>query len=185
MLDIALQYWAHQTTQSSWSDFALFMYKAKKYRHDTAEINWSAGFSANFHGITSDDVSQPPSLAIASTSDISELASAFYSAADAQPIQITALMVAMMDQRLPENNNNNNARRNNPRKEGNQQENRSEKPKSYCWNHGFTTNMNHNSGTCDNQHTYHQSDATIENRMGGSYRTCGYRKRHSSPGPAN
>ena len=121
--------------------------------------------------------------ATASTSDISEMASAFSSAADAQTAQITALMAAMMDQQLPENNNN--ARRNNPRKEGNQQGKRSNKPKSYYWTHGVTRNMYHNSGTCENQHTDHQSDATIDNRMGGSYRTCGYRQRHNAPGPAN
>ena len=83
-----------------------------------AETTGSAGFSANFHGITSDDASQPPSLATASTSNISELASDFSSAADAQNSQITALMADMMDQRQPENNSN--ARRNNTGKEGNQ-----------------------------------------------------------------
>ena len=114
ILDIALCDWALQTTQSSWEDFILFMYKAEKYRRDTAETTGSAGLSAIFHGITSDDVSQPSSLATASTSDISELANDFSSAADSQTAQITALMAAMMDQRLPANNNY--ARRNNPRK---------------------------------------------------------------------
>ena len=92
------------------------MYKAEKYRSNTAETTGSAGFSSNFHGITSDDVSHLPSLATASTSDIYELASDLSSAADAQIAQITALIVAMMDQQLPANNNN--ARRNNARKEG-------------------------------------------------------------------
>ena len=36
------------------------MYKAEKYRRDTAETTGSARFSANFHGITSEDASQPP-----------------------------------------------------------------------------------------------------------------------------
>ena len=30
MLDIALRNWELQTTQSSWADFTLFMYKAEK-----------------------------------------------------------------------------------------------------------------------------------------------------------
>ena len=85
------------------------MYKAEKYRRDTAETTVSAGFSANFRGIISCDVSQPPSLATASTSDTSELSSALYSATDAQTDQIIALVAAMMDQRLPENNNNDGA----------------------------------------------------------------------------
>ena len=101
MLDIALSDWALQTTQSSWAEFTFFMYKAEKYRRDTAETTGSAGFSANLHGITSYDVYQSSSLATASTSDISELTSNFSSSADAQTAQITALMTAMMDQQLP------------------------------------------------------------------------------------
>ena len=62
MLDIALRDWELHTTQSSWAYFTLFMYKAEKYRRYTAETTGSAGFSSNFHGITSDDVSHPPSL---------------------------------------------------------------------------------------------------------------------------
>ena len=90
------------------------MYRADKYWRETAETTGSAGFSANFHGITPEDASQPPSLTTTSTSDISELVSAFSSAADTQTAQIAALMAAMMDQRLPETNSN--ARRNNMRK---------------------------------------------------------------------
>ena len=159
------------------------MYKAEKYRRDTAETTGSAGFSTNFHGITSGDASQPPSLTTASTSDISEMAIAFFSAADAQTAQITALMAAMMDQQLPETNSN--ARRNNLRKESNQRGKRTKKPKSYCWLHGVTSNMDQNSGTCDNQHTGHQSDAMLDNRMGASDRICGYRRNYSAPSPEN
>ena len=59
MLDIALRDWALQTTQLSWSEFTLFVYKAEKYRRDTAETTGSAGFPANFHRITSEDAPQP------------------------------------------------------------------------------------------------------------------------------
>ena len=83
MLDIALRDWALQTAESSWAEFTLLMYKAEKYRRDTAETTGSAGFSANFHGITPEDASQPPSLTTTCTSDISKLASAISSAADA------------------------------------------------------------------------------------------------------
>ena len=112
MLDIALCDWELQTTQSSWDEFTFFNVQGRKCRRSTAETTGSAGFSSNFHGITSDDASQPPSLATASTSDISELAIAFSSAADAQTAQIKALMAAMMDQQLPKNNSN--TRHNNP-----------------------------------------------------------------------
>ena len=78
MLDIALHEWALQTAESSWSEFTFFMYKANKYRRDTAETTVSAGFLAKFHRITSEDASQPTSLTTAPTSDISELASSLF-----------------------------------------------------------------------------------------------------------
>ena len=92
-------------------------------------------------------------------------------------------MAAMMDQQLPETNSN--ARRNNLRKESNQRGKKSKKPKSYCWLHGVTSNMDHNSGTCDNEHTGHQSDAMLDNCMGGSDRICGYLGNYSAHAPAN
>ena len=98
MLDIALCNWALQTSKYSWAEFTVFMYKAYKYRRDTAATTGSAGFSSNFHGIISEYVSCPSSLATTSTSDISELASAFSLANDAQTAQITALMAAMINQ---------------------------------------------------------------------------------------
>ena len=61
-----------------------------------------------------------------------------------------------MDQRLPESNSS--ARCNNPRKENNQRGKKTEKPNSYGWSHGVTRNMDHKSGTCDNQHTGHCCD---------------------------
>ena len=67
MLDIALRDWALQTTQSSWADSTLFMYKAEKYQRDTAETTGSAGFSANLRGITPEDASPPPSQTTSST----------------------------------------------------------------------------------------------------------------------
>ena len=83
MLDIALRDCALQTTQSYWEDFTVVMYKAEKYWRDTAATTGSAGFSFNFHGITSEDVSCPPSLATTSTSEIYELASDFSLVTDA------------------------------------------------------------------------------------------------------
>ena len=118
ILDIALRNWELQTTQSYWEEFIVFMYKAEKYRRDTSATTRSAGFSANFHIITLKDVHCPTSLAITSTSDISELESAFSSAADAQTSQITALMAAMIDQRLTGNTNK--ARRTGARQGSNQ-----------------------------------------------------------------
>ena len=183
MLDIALRNWALHTTQSSWADFTLFMYKAEKYRRDTAATTGSAGFSSNFHGITSEDVSCPPSLATASTLDISELASAFSLDADAQTAQITALVVGTLNQRLLDNTNK--TWRNSAWQEGNRRGKNSEKKKSYCWTHGIKTNMKHDSGTCDNQQPDHQNSATFNNSMGRSDHTYGSGQNPSGPGPAN
>ena len=97
MLDIALRDWALQPSKYSWVEFTIFMYKAEKYRRETAATTESAGFSSNIHGITSEYVSGSPSLATTVTLDISELASAFSLAADAQTAQITALMAAIID----------------------------------------------------------------------------------------
>ena len=84
ILDIALRDWALQTSKYSWVEFTFFVYKAEKYRRDTVETTGSAGFSSNFHGITLEEVSGLPSLATTATLDISELASAFSSSANAQ-----------------------------------------------------------------------------------------------------
>ena len=45
--------------------------------------------------------------------------------------------------------------------------------------------MDHNSGTCDNQNTSQQIDATLDNRMGGSDRIYQYLQNYSAPGPEN
>ena len=45
MLVIALRDWALQTAEYSWSEFTFFMYKAEKYRRDTAETTGSASIS--------------------------------------------------------------------------------------------------------------------------------------------
>ena len=42
------------------------------------------------------------------------------------------------------------------------------KPVTYCWTHGVTWNLNHNSKTCRRQAEGHKTNATPKNRMGGS-----------------
>jgi RNA-splicing ligase RtcB len=41
-------------------------------------------------------------------------------------------------------------------------------PTSYCWTHGTSMNLHHDSGTCERQAPGHQHDATEDNKMGGS-----------------
>ena len=84
MLDIVRRDWALHTSKYSWVEFTVFVYKAEKYQRETAATTGSAGLSSNFHGITSEDVSGPPSLATTATSDILELASAFSLTANAK-----------------------------------------------------------------------------------------------------
>ena len=39
---------------------------------------------------------------------------------------------------------------------------------SYCWSHGVTQNLRHNSQTCNRKKQGHKDDATYQNRMGGT-----------------
>ena len=41
-------------------------------------------------------------------------------------------------------------------------------PVTYCWSHGITANLFHDSKTCRRCKTGHKKEATLNNRMGGS-----------------
>ena len=43
---------------------------------------------------------------------------------------------------------------------------------SYCWSHGITKNLAHNSQTCQRKKEGHQDKATLNNRMNGSNEVC-------------
>jgi hypothetical protein len=43
-------------------------------------------------------------------------------------------------------------------------------PRSYCWTHGFSKNLNHTSMTCIKKDADHEDEATAANKMGGSSR---------------
>jgi hypothetical protein len=43
-------------------------------------------------------------------------------------------------------------------------------PRSYCWTHGFSKNLNHSSMTCIKKDMDHEEEATAANKMGGSTR---------------
>ena len=49
-------------------------------------------------------------------------------------------------------------------------------PVTYCWTHGVTKNLRHNSATCVRQAEGHKKEATLNNRMGGSDTICEKRK---------
>ena len=40
------------------------------------------------------------------------------------------------------------------------------KPMAYCWTHGLTFNMEHDSKTCSYKQTNHQEEATADNMLG-------------------
>lgn len=44
---------------------------------------------------------------------------------------------------------------------------------SYCWSHGTTRNLTHNSTTCDSKQAGHKDAATARNKMGGSTHVYG------------
>jgi hypothetical protein len=41
-------------------------------------------------------------------------------------------------------------------------------PVTYCWTHGVTRNLSHDSASCQRTAAGHQADATYNNRKGGS-----------------
>ena len=41
-------------------------------------------------------------------------------------------------------------------------------PVTYCYTHGVTTNLSHNSKTCTRRTEGHKEESTYDNRMGGS-----------------
>jgi len=43
---------------------------------------------------------------------------------------------------------------------------------TYCWTHGITTNLRHNSKTCKRRAEGHKAEATLSDKMGGSEATC-------------
>ena len=43
---------------------------------------------------------------------------------------------------------------------------------TYCWTHGITTNLRHNSKTCKRRAEGHKDEATLTNKMEGSEATC-------------
>ncbi len=45
-------------------------------------------------------------------------------------------------------------------------------PITYCWSHGITKNLNHNSKTCSRKKEGHKDNATLNNRMGGCNERC-------------
>ena len=49
-------------------------------------------------------------------------------------------------------------------------------PVTYCWTHGVTKNLRHTSSTCSRKAEGHKDNATLNNRMGGSDKTCEKRK---------
>ena len=48
---------------------------------------------------------------------------------------------------------------------------------TYCWTHGITKNLRHNSTTCQRKAEGHKDDATLNNKMGGNEATCEKKKR--------
>jgi len=43
---------------------------------------------------------------------------------------------------------------------------------TYCWTHGTTTNLRHNSKSCSHPKEGHKEAATLQNKMGGSTELC-------------
>ncbi len=53
-------------------------------------------------------------------------------------------------------------------------------PITYCWSHGITKNLNHNSMTCSMKKEGHKDQSTLTNRMGGCDDRCKARTKPAS-----
>jgi hypothetical protein len=100
--------------------------------------------------------------------------------------QIKTIMKDMLQEFQTSRRSNNNTNSGNGNGNGNQNRNRPP-PESqgtndegnkitYCWTHGITTNLRHNSQNCSRQKEGHKADATLTNKMGGCTEICQPRK---------
>jgi hypothetical protein len=96
--------------------------------------------------------------------------------------QIKTIMKDMLQEFQPSrrsgngnNSNNNNRNRNRPPPES-QGTNDEGNKITYCWTHGITTNLRHNSQNCSRQKEGHKADVTLTNKMGGCTEICQPRK---------
>ena len=53
-------------------------------------------------------------------------------------------------------------------------------PITYCWSHGITQNLHHNSKSCNRKKEGHKDEATLHNKMGGCTDRCKARPRTSA-----
>lgn len=82
--------------------------------------------------------------------------------------ELKDIMKEMMKEFRPSRRNNNN--RNST---GTSQGTNTEGDKiTYCWTHGITTNLRHNSKTCTRKKEGHKSEATLTNKMSGCTEIC-------------
>jgi hypothetical protein len=95
--------------------------------------------------------------------------------------QIKTIMRDMLKEFQPSrrdngsSNGNNNRNRNRPPPES-QGTNAEGDKITYCWTHGITTNLRHNSHNCSRQKEGHKTEATLTDKMGGNTEICRPRK---------
>ena len=58
-------------------------------------------------------------------------------------------------------------------------------PIAYCWTHGISRNLKHNSHTCTRRREGHKEQATLHNRMGGSNNVLQEKRQSSKGGDTN
>jgi len=51
---------------------------------------------------------------------------------------------------------------------------------TYCWSHGITTNLHHNSKGCKRPKEGHKEEATLQNKLGGSTDLCKNNRRNNN-----
>jgi hypothetical protein len=121
----------------------------QQYQHDSNQV-------------TSEPTNTPPAANAITAADITAIVTEAINAATKHTNTGT-----------PNNHNNNNNNKTPLLCQGYNDKN---EPVTYCWTHGVTKNLRHNSCTCTRKAEGHKDNATFSNRMGGSEKTCERRK---------
>ena len=158
----ACEDWRDKTTKT-WTTFKTHYTRADKHRREDLTTAGAGYKAANAASQIPTDDDAITAFTEATSSAISALTVA--TATNARHLQDLMAAVTVRGEEAPPN------APTNPRRE--RYEYRTEEGKlSYCWTCGITKNLAHTSKTCQRKKTGHQLEATMENKMDGSERTC-------------
>jgi hypothetical protein len=165
---------AKPDAERTWPDFQIYFAAADDDRRKNVPTTSAAGYSTNnIEEIVKEEMNQIFQTWIHDNNDIKNPSSI-----DEMPPTENINATSTLDELLKEIKRlQQQSQRNNPRTY------RKEKPPAqgtddngdhitYCWSHGVTKNLWHNSTTCNRPKEGHKKEATLQNKMGGCETRC-------------